>query len=93
MSSIVSLYSSKKGDIESFLNKFYNSNISLDNSLEWCHTFSNPIEITDIIGVFIENNDRYSIKMWVSFDKGVFINITNYNADKIIRYLFERYPY
>ena len=93
MSSIVSLYSNKKGDIESFLNKFYNSNISLDNSLEWCHTFNNPIEITDIIGVFIENNDRYSINMWVSFDKGVFINITNYNADKIIRYLFERYPY
>lgn len=93
LSSIVSLYSNKKGDIESFLNKFYNSNISLDNSLEWCHTFNNPIEITDIIGVFIENNDRYSISMWVSFDKGVFINITNYNADKIIRYLFERYPY
>lgn len=93
LNSTVSLYSNKKGEIETFLNKFYNKTIKLSNSLEWLHTFDNPIEISDIIGVFIENNDKYKINMWISLDKGIFINITDYNADKIIRYLFERYPY
>ena len=53
----------------------------------------NPIEIADIIGVFIDNNDVFDINMWVSLDKDFFINVTDNNADQIIRYLFERYPY
>ena len=31
--------------------------------------------------------------MWVSLDKGVFINVTEENADNLIKYLYERYPY
>lgn len=55
--------------------------------------FENPIEIADIIGVFIDNNEKYKINMWISLDKGFFLNVTEHNADQIIRYLFERYPY
>ena len=94
MNTIVSLYSNKHGEIENFLNKMYDNPISLDNNdLEWKKDFCNPIEISDIIGVFIENNDKFDINMWISLDKGIFINITDFNADKIIRYLYERYPY
>jgi len=31
--------------------------------------------------------------MWVSLDKGVYINVTTDNADSLIKYLYERYPY
>ncbi len=54
---------------------------------------SQPIEIADIIGALIENNDKFNINMWVSIDEGLFINVTDYNADEIIRYLYERFPW
>ena len=94
MNAIVNLYSNSHNEIKKFLSRYYeNNNIYLNNDLKWEKTFENPIEISDIIGVFIENNEDYNINMWISIDKGVFINITNDNADQVIRYLFERYPY
>ena len=89
----VSLYSTEKGEIQKFLSSFYNKKIELQNELKWFAEFENPIEITDIIGTFMENNDRYKINMWISLDKSIYINVTNYNADKIIRYIYERFPY
>ena len=49
--------------------------------------------MADIIGSFIENNENYKINMWVSLDQNVLINVTENNADDIIRYLYERFPY
>ena len=92
MSVIVNLYSKNNNQISSFLKSF--NNLSVDNKiLEWKQEFKNPIEIADIIGVFIDNNEKYDINMWISLDKDFFINVTEYNANQIIRYLFERYPY
>lgn len=93
MYTIVNLYSDKKGEISKFLSHFYDKNIHIDNDLKWEKKYSNPIEIADIIGGFIDNNDKYKINMWISLDEGTFINITQYNADDIIRYLYERFPY
>lgn len=94
MSTIVNLYSDKAGEIKRFLDIFYNNeNLNIENDLKWEKKFINPVEISDIIGTFIENNDKFKINMWVSFDKNIFINITENNADKIIRYIFERFPY
>ena len=94
MNTIVNLYSDKQGEIKRFLDSFYN-NKDLVNSetLKWEKIFENPVEISDIIGTFIENNENFKINMWVSFDKNIFINITENNADKIIRYIYERFPY
>ena len=76
------------------INKYFNdSNLKLSDELLWEKHYDNPIEIADIIGTFIENNENYKINMWVSLDKDFFININEYNADKIIRYLYERYPW
>ena len=90
---IVSLYSMNHYDIKNFLDEFYNKDITLNNNLEYSINFENPIEIAEIIGTFIDNNDKYQINMWVSLDKGMYINVTDDNADTIIRYLYERYPY
>ena len=92
MNTIVSLYSQTNQEIANFLKSFNNLNVD-NNLLEWKKEFENPIEIADIIGVFIDNNEKYKINMWISLDKGFFLNVTEHNADQIIRYLFERYPY
>lgn len=62
-------------------------------TLEWEKSYRNPVEIADIIGALIENNDKFHINMWISIDEGLFINVTDYNADEIIRYLYERFPW
>ena len=92
MNTIVSLYSQTNQEIANFLKSFNNINVD-NNLLEWKKEFENPIEIADIIGVFIDNNEKFMINMWVSLDEGFFLNVTEHNADQIIRYLFERYPY
>lgn len=93
MHTIVNLYSPKKGEISRFLNSYYNKEVNIENDLKWENTYENPIEIADIIGSLIDNNDNYNINMWISLDTDTFVNVTEYNVDSIIRYLYERFPY
>lgn len=93
MFSKVSLYSSIPGEIYRFLSSFFSNPLKEDCGLVWEKEYQNPIEIADIIGSFIDNNDRYQINMWISLDKGFLINVRDSNVDDIIRYLYERFPY
>ena len=93
MITTLKLVSKKSGEINKFLSKFYNTNLNIENKLKFRKEYNNPIELAEIIGVFIDNIDNYEIKMWISLDKDVYINITENNANNIIKYLFERYPY
>lgn len=98
---IVQFYSNKDGEIFNFLSRYNNDNsykniqnldVSL-HSLEWQKEYENPIEVATVLGVFADNIDDFDIVMWISLDKGYYIKITPNNADSIIRYLYERYPY
>lgn len=93
MSPIVNLYSDKSGEISRFLTNFYKKYIHLQNDYKWEKDFENPVEMADILGAFIDNKDFYKINMWISLDEDAFINVTENNVDKLIRYLYERYPY
>ncbi|MCL2384017.1 MAG: hypothetical protein FWC79_07935 [Oscillospiraceae bacterium] len=94
MSVLVNLYSPDKEEIENFLSKYYNSEkILVPDELKWEKEFENPIEAADFIGIFVDNNHRFKLNMWISLDTDFFLNVTDHNSDKIIRYLFERYPY
>lgn len=96
MYSIAKFYSNKDGEIFNFLTRYYNNitNLGIDyHSLEWKKEFPNPVEMATMLGVFADNIDNFELAMWISIDKGVYINITPNNADSIIRYLYERYPY
>lgn len=75
------------------MSKFYNTNLEIFDSLKWNKNYSNPIEIAEIIGIFIDNIDKYFINMWVCLDKDIYININEKNANKVIKYLYERFPY
>lgn len=89
----VKLQSKKKGELNKFLSEYYNTNLEIENKLKWEKEYENPIEITDIIGAFVDNSDQFDIKMWISLDKDIFVKISEQNANDIIKYLFERYPY
>lgn len=89
----VNLYSENSKELEKFLSLFYNSSLYIKNSLNWEHKYENPIEIAEIIGIFIDNFENFKITMWISLDKGVYIHVTEENADSLIKYLYERYPY
>ncbi len=89
----VKLRSKRKNEINDFLSKFYNTNMNIPDSLTWQQQYKNPIEISDIIGAFIDNFGSFDIKMWVCLDKNVFIKIDDSNGNDVIRYLFERFPY
>ncbi len=93
MQATVNLYSNEKGELNNFLSRFYNTNLEIYNDLKWEKKYANPLELAEIIGTFIDNLDDYNISMWISLDKNVFISISKDNADDIIRYLYERYPY
>ncbi len=94
MVTFINLYSEKKGEINRFLSSYYNStDIGLNDSLVWKKQYRNPVEISDLIGIYIDNIDNYSLTMFISLDKNVYINITERNGNSIIQYLFERFPY
>lgn len=93
MFTIVHLSSKKKGELNKFLSSFYNTNLELEDSLTWQKKYANPVELAEIIGTYVDNSDDYALFMWICLDKNVFIQVTPENADDIIRYLYERFPY
>ena len=90
---ILKLRSTNKNEINKFLSKFYNTNLDISEDLTWQKEYTNPIEISDLIGVFIDNINMYNIKMWICLDKYIYINVSDSNGNEIIKYLFERFPY
>ena len=93
MIAFVNLYSKKNGELNKFLSRFYNNNLEIEDKNSWEKEYNNPIEIAEIIGTFVDNIEDYEIDMWISLDEGVMIKINSKNADDIIKYLYERFPY
>ena len=89
----IAIYSEINGEIKKFLESFYSKNFNLSDNLFWENKYQSPIDMIDIISVFIDNNEKFSINVWISLDENVYICVTEQNIDKLIRYIYERYPY
>lgn len=87
------LLSKKYKEINRFLSEFYDTNMNLEDSLYWKKSFSNPIDMSELIAAFIDNISSFELTMWISLDEDIFIKISSSNAENVIKYLFERYPY
>ena len=92
MIAFVNLNSSINGEVNRFLSKYYNNKLNIKNN-NWEKHYTNPIEIADLIGVYIDNKEDYNISLWCSLDEGVIVKIDYSNANEIIKYLYERFPY
>ncbi len=93
MQTSINIFSDKKGEIDRFLSSYYNTNLDIKNNLKWQKDYENPVEMTDLIGVFVDNHEDFNISLWVCLDNDVYIRVSQQNADQLIRYIFERYPY
>ena len=92
----VFLFSSNHENINTFLNKFYNSsslkNFNISNSA-WSKNFNNPLDISELAAAYADNFHSNNLNMWISLDFGLFIKVSPSNVNDIFKYLFERYPY
>lgn len=94
MNATIRLYSDKEGEISSFLSRFFQKKeINMEDEFLWQKEYENPLEMIDMMGALIENQEDYKINMWISLDQDLFVNITKSSIDSVIRYLYERYPY
>lgn len=92
MISFVNLNSSKKGEVNRFLSKFYNSNYNIKEDY-WEKKFNNPVEIAELVGTYIDNIDNFELALWICLDEGIIVKVETNNANDIIKYLYERFPY
>lgn len=92
MKTTINFYSEKDGEIKKFLELYYSKNFNLDNNLSYKQDFDNPIDMIDIISCFIDNNDKFNARLWISLDKDVYICVTDTNLNSLIKYIYERYP-
>ena len=93
MNAIIDIYSKDSAEIKKFIDAFFEDDININNNSKIEIIYENPLHTSNIISAYIDNIENFKINIWLSLDKGLFININKHNADKIIRYLFERYPY
>lgn len=93
MKTSINFYSEKSGEIKRFLELYYSKNLNIDNNLTYKKEFDNPLDMIDIISCFIDNNEKFEANLWISFDKDVYICVTNSNLNSLIKYIYERYPY
>lgn len=89
----VIFYSNEKGELNKFLSRYYETNLDIKDCLKWEKEYKNPIEMAELIGTFIDNNENFKINMWICLDEDIYINVTDINANEIIKYLYERFPY
>ena len=89
----VNIYSKNSVNIEKFLSLFYDTSVNINKSQTWQKKYQDPVEMTEIIGTFIDNYNNFDIDMWVSIDNGVYIKVSDENANSLIKYLYERYPW
>ena len=89
----IAIYSEIDGEIKKFLETFYSKNFNLDDNLFWENKYQNPIDMIDLISTFIDNNEKFNINIWISLDENIYVCVTEQNLDKLIRYIYERYPY
>ena len=92
MEASVNFFSEKEGEIERFLNLFYEKNLNLKNKLFWQKKYNNPINMIELISTYTDNSDQFNIGLWVCLDENIFININDITINKFIKYLLERYP-
>ena len=88
----LNLFSEQKEILEEFMEKYYNEKITF-NTLKYEKVYENPIDMIELISTLTDNNEKFKIGVWISIDQNIFINVSELNLDKIIRYLLERYPY
>lgn len=86
MAAIVSLWSSKTGEIKRFLDRYCEKDMHIgDDVKQWIHVYNNPLDAIDIISVVIENDEIYQLSLCIQVDSGDLYRVTRENHNDIIK--------
>lgn len=92
MSVIVNLVSNTTGTLKSFLDSFFEKDSNIDEDVvEWISIYNEPLEAIDIMTALIDNVEKYDIKLFISMDAGLYIEVTSENINDIIKFMFFRF--
>jgi hypothetical protein len=88
----VNLLSNELGEIKSFLEKFYEKEVKMEDDVDqWIYVYRKPLEAIDMISTVIDNSDKYKMAMFIQVDKGDIHPVTYDNCNDIIKALLYLY--
>lgn len=88
----ISLWSTEQGEIQRFLNSYYQDNVPReDYSCRWIGDFINPLDSIDMISALMDNIQNYDIVMYIHMENGYLHRITKKNYNDVIKGLIEIY--
>lgn len=89
---IVNLLSSNEGTLKNFLDSFFEKNSKLDEDVvEWIGIYNKPLEAIDMMTAVIDNTEKYDIRLRVSMDAGLLVDVSQNNINDIIKFMFYRF--
>jgi len=92
MSIVLNLSSENASTLKNFLDRFYEKDFMLeDDVIEWVNVFNEPLEAIDIMTAVMDNKDKFDIKLCMSMDPGLFIDVTQFNIEDIIKLMLLRF--
>lgn len=92
MAITVSLWSGREGEIKTFLEKYYNRKVLIDeNAKRWIYVFDRPLDAVDMISAVMDNNDRFSISVCIQLDQCDLHPVTPENHNDLIKGIFHLY--
>ncbi|WHH59106.1 hypothetical protein [Petroclostridium sp. X23] len=81
----ISIMSKKRGEIKKFLDKYFDKETDVDDSvIEWIYVYRNVIKAMNIIDVVMDNISDYNISLWVQLGDEDIVEVNSKNKHKII---------
>jgi len=88
----ISLWSTKQGEIRSFLESYYQKDNQCEEySRRWIGEFFNPLDSIDMISALMDNCDRYNIVMYLHMENGYLHKIVESDYNDVIKGLIGIY--
>lgn len=92
MSVILNLASKDEGSLKLFLDSFFEIDSKLDNDvIEWVNVFNKPLEAIDMMTAAMDNKEKYKIRLRISIDPELFVDVNQDNIDDIVKYMLFRF--
>lgn len=92
MSVTLSMWSTKRGEIQRFLHSYYQKDYeSESNSRRWVIDFINPLDSIDMISALMDNIENFDVTLYIHMENGFLYKITEENYNDVIRDLIGIY--
>lgn len=92
MSVIVNLASKTEGVLKNFLTSYFEKDLKIDNDvIEWVNVYTKPLDAIDLITAVIDNSERFNIRLLISLDAGILVDVNESNLNDLVKYMVYRF--